>query len=83
MLLSPVEGEENTYESEAFEFKEGDEFKARKGWTWAVNIGADGTVNGPNFKIEADQAGTYKVRVVVTVEGDEVTGGEITLVAAE
>ncbi len=73
-----VEDPTNTWTSKkAFVFAEGDNFKCRQGLSWDVSFG-DGT---DNFKITAENAGTKKVKLVTTVDGDgKVTGGTISLV---
>lgn len=64
-----------TYYSEnAIFFKAGDEFKVRQGKSWDVNVGSDGNIKGPNFKVEAD--GYYFVKLVYNEGGTS----ELTLV---
>lgn len=68
-----TESPEGTWISEAITFAAGDEFKVRQGKAWDVSIGgAEG-----NFKVE--NAGTYKVKLVLNADGKT---GTITLVAA-
>ena len=76
---SMTEGPDNTWTSnQAFEFKAGDEFKCRQGGSWDLSFGNGGN----NFVVE--DAGTYKVQLVLTVDGDgNITGGTITLIPAE
>ena len=62
------------YSEKPIEFKKDNEFKVRKGKSWDVNVGADGTINGGNFKVEAD--GWYFVKLVFNESGTS----ELTLV---
>ncbi len=67
----------NTWVSDAIEFTEGDEFKCRQGKSWDVSFGE----GNDNFKITAENAGTKKVQLVTTVDGEgKVTSGTITLI---
>ncbi len=58
------------WHSDAIKFAAGDEFKARQGKSWDVNIGGDGTVGGPNMVVS--EAGYYFV--TVTFDKDAQTG---------
>lgn len=62
------------YYTDLLELKAGEEFKVRKGGSWDVNFGSDGTVGGPNCVVEED--GFYFIKVVVN---DDETEGIITL----
>jgi arabinogalactan oligomer/maltooligosaccharide transport system substrate-binding protein len=66
---------EGTYQSEALDFKVGDEFKVRQGASWDVNFGVDG-FNGANIVVET--AGKYKVQLV----WDGAKTGTVTLIPA-
>ncbi len=69
----------NTWTSKAITFAEGDEFKVRQGLSWDTAFGID----GGNFVITADNAGSKKVQLVTTVDSDgKVTGGTVSLIAA-
>ena len=52
--------------SEELELHTGDEFKVRQGGSWTVNFGADGNLDGPNFKVE--EPGIYEV--ILEVKSD-------------
>ncbi|MBR6359244.1 MAG: extracellular solute-binding protein [Lachnospiraceae bacterium] len=51
---------QGVWHSDVINFKAGDEFKARQGKSWDVNIGSDGALNGPNFTITEDGPGFVK-----------------------
>ncbi len=69
----------NTWTSEAITLAEGDEFKVRQGKSWDVAFGKD----GGNYVVSADEAGSKKIQLVTTVDGDgKVTGGTVTLIDA-
>ena len=48
------------WHSDKIKFVAGDEFKARQGKSWTVNIGGDGKADGSNYKVE--EAGYYFVK---------------------
>ena len=56
--------------SEPLELHTGDEFKVRQGASWTVNFGADGTLDGPNFVVEAP--GIYEVVLEIKSETEAV-----------
>lgn len=77
MDLRMTETTTNTWVSDAIEFTEGDEFKCRQGKSWDLSFGE----GKDNFKITAENAGTKKVQLVTTVDGEgKVTSGTITLI---
>ncbi len=79
--LKMTEEPTNTWTSKAIELAEGDEFKVRQGLSWTVAFGAnDGS---GNYVVTADEAGTKKIQLVTTVDGNgDVKGGTISLIAA-
>ncbi|MCH5152814.1 MAG: extracellular solute-binding protein [Clostridiales bacterium] len=83
-----IESSTNTWISkDALEISEEDEFKLRQGKSWDVNLGGgvNASQNGANMTL-ADfglSAGTYKIQVVLTVDGSgTITGGTVSLIAA-
>lgn len=67
----------NTWVSEPLVLAAGDEFKCRQGKSWDTAFG-DGS---GNFVVTAENAGTKKIQLVTTVDGDgNVTGGTISLI---
>ncbi len=68
-----TEKEPGVFVSEELELHTGDEFKVRQGASWTTNFGADGSLDGPNFKVEGP--GIY----VVTLKLIDDTTAEITL----
>ncbi len=82
--LEMVETETNTWVTkDAYELKGGEEFKCRQGKAWDVAIGnGEGPLsNQGNYKVADGTTGKYKVKLVVTVDGEgKVTGGTIELV---
>ncbi len=83
--LTMVEGPENTWiTKDAYDLKGGEEFKCRQGKAWDVAIGnGEGPLsNQGNYKVADGTTGKYKIKLVVTVDGEgKVTGGTIELVA--
>ena len=61
--LPMTEVSEGVYESAAYDFAVGNEFKCRQGGSWTVNFGADGKIDGANYKVET--AGKYFVRLTI------------------
>lgn len=65
----------------------GDEFQVRQGQAWSVQFGAvgdDGNSTKNNFKITAENAGTYKIKLVLTKnDKGEIVSGVVSLVPAE
>ena len=62
----PMTEKDGVFVSEELTLHTGDEFKVRQGASWTVNFGADGTLDGPNFKVEAP--GVYLVKLTIIDE---------------
>lgn len=85
--LAMVESPENTWTSKvAVVLAAGDEFQCRQGQSWNVQFGAvgeDGKSTKGNFVITADNAGTYKIKLVVEKDKDgNIVSGVVSLVPA-
>ena len=84
-----VEVEKDVWVSErAFDLAEGQEFKIRQGLDWKVAFGAQpfdaeaGLSNQPNFKVSAEQAGNWKIKLTITRnDKNEIVSGVIELIA--
>lgn len=77
--IAMTEDPANTWTSAPITLKEGDEFKVRQGKSWDVCFG-----NGTgNYVVSAEEAGSKKIQLVTTVDGDgNVTGGTVSLLDA-
>lgn len=87
--LAMEEVEANVWVSkDAFEFTADTAFKLRQGKGWDVQIGAnDAFMDGGSANITLEtlgaEAGTYKIKLVLTVDGSgTITGGTVSLIAA-
>lgn len=82
--LEMVEGPENTWITKnAYELTGKEQFKCRQGKAWNVAIGnGEGPLsNQGNYAVAEDCVGKYKIKLVVTVDGEgNVTGGTIELI---
>ena len=87
--LKMVEDPENTWITEkAYEITAGTAFKIRQGGSWDNQFGAgDAFKDGGSANITLEslgaEAGTYYIKLVLTVDADgNITGGTVSLVAA-
>ncbi len=77
--IAMTEDPTNTWTSKPITLAEGDAFKVRQGLSWDTAFGKD----GENYVVTAEEAGTKKIQLVTTVDGDgKVTGGTVSLIAA-
>ena len=80
--IAMTETSENVWESAPITLNAGEEFKARMGASWDVNMGVGGAWDGANVVVET--TGTYVVKVTVTKSDTNVKGdviGSIELIA--
>ena len=74
--------------NDVFTLAENEEFKIRQGFDWKVAFGAQpfdaeiGLGNQANFKVSAEQVGSYKIQLTLTRDADgNINGGSIELIA--
>jgi arabinogalactan oligomer/maltooligosaccharide transport system substrate-binding protein len=80
--IAMTEVSDGVWESAPLTLNAGEEFKARKGASWDVNMGVGGAWDGANVVVET--TGTYVVKVTVTMTATNVKGdviGSIELIA--
>lgn len=85
-LAMTVSADGLTWTSPAIVLAEGDAFQCRQGQAWSVQFGAigdDGNSTKSDFTITADNAGTYKIQLVLTKnDKGEIQSGKVSLIAA-
>lgn len=70
-----------TWTSPAIVLAAGDEFKVRQGQSWSVQFS---TESGDNYKITADNAGTYQIQLVLTKKANgDIETGVVSLIPAQ
>ena len=86
--VAMIESPDGTWTSKvAIVLAAGDQFQVRQGQAWTVEFGAvgeDGKSTKDNYKITAENEGTYKIKLVLEKDKDgNILSGVVSLVPAE